>query len=87
MLGTVVLAVSFVIAGATLLEPVLDHREHPAWFILYWFVCGWLAVLAMLLAMFDVLIVRAQARAARNVPGREFPGPRTQDSPREDPGG
>lgn len=80
MLGTVVLAIGFVGAGATVLEGVLDHRAHPVWFILYWFACGWLAVLAMLLALFDVLVVRAQARAARNVLGQQFSGPRTRDS-------
>ncbi len=80
MLGTVLLAVGLVVAGATLLERVLDHRAHPVCFILYWFACGWLAVLAMLLAIFDVLIVRAQARAARRGLGRQFTEPRKQDS-------
>ncbi len=43
----------------------LDHHEHPAWFILPWLACAWLTTLALLLALFDLLIVCAQARAAR----------------------
>ncbi len=85
MLGTVVLAIGFVGAGATVLEGVLDHRAHPLWFILYWFACAWLTLLAMLLALFDVLVVRAQARAARNLLGKQFTGPQTPDSQSRSP--
>ncbi len=86
MFAAVAFAIGLLIAGVTVLEPVLDHREHPVWFILFWFACAWLTVLALLLALFDVLIVRAQARVARKVLGRELPGARTQDSPDESAG-
>ncbi len=69
MFAAVAFAVGLLISGVTVLESILDHREHPVWFILYWFACAWLTVLALLLALFDVLIVRAQARVARKVLG------------------
>lgn len=31
-------------------------------FILFWFACAWLTLLALLLTVFDLLIVRAYAR-------------------------
>ena len=65
MFAAVLGAVALMVAGSTILRGLLDHREHPASFILYWLACAWLTVLALLLALFDVLIVRAQARAAR----------------------
>lgn len=55
-------ALVLLFGGSTFLSPILNPREHPGWFIFYWFVCGWLTVTAMLLALFDLLIVRAQAR-------------------------
>ena len=80
MLGVVLLALCLVAAGATLLKGVLDHRIHLVWFILYWFVCAWLALLALLLALFDLLVLRAQARAERRDLGQQFSGPQTRDS-------
>jgi hypothetical protein len=43
----------------------LDPHEHPWRFILYWLLCGWQTLLALLLALLDVLMVQAKARAAR----------------------
>jgi protein-S-isoprenylcysteine O-methyltransferase Ste14 len=51
--------------GLTVLRAWLDPREHPGRFILYWLICGWQTLLVLLLALLDVLVVRAQARAAR----------------------
>jgi len=42
-------------------------REHPGWFLLFWVACGWLTLTAFLLALFDLLMVRAQDRAARRI--------------------
>ena len=42
-------------------------REHPWLYILYWLVCGWLTVTAMLLALLDILVLRAAQRAARRI--------------------
>ena len=52
-------------AGATFLHPMLI--PHPVWFILYWLACAWLTMLAVLLALFDLLMTRMQARAAEKM--------------------
>jgi hypothetical protein len=53
------------LCGLTVLRAWLDPHEHPWRFILYWLLCGWQTLLALLLALLDVLMVQAQARAAR----------------------
>jgi hypothetical protein len=53
------------LCGLTMLRVWLDPHEHPWRFILYWLLCGWQTLLALLLALLDVLMVQAQARAAR----------------------
>ena len=53
------------VAGLTVLQLWLNPHEHPWRFLLYWFACGWLTLLMLLMALFDLLLVRAQARAAR----------------------
>ena len=42
-------------------------REHPWLYMGYWFVCAWLTLTAMLLALLDILVLRAAQRAARRV--------------------
>jgi protein-S-isoprenylcysteine O-methyltransferase Ste14 len=54
-----------VICGLTVFRSWLDPHEHPVRFILYWLACGWQTLLVLLLALLDLLLVRAQARAAR----------------------
>jgi hypothetical protein len=58
-------AVIMLVAGLTVLQPWLNPHEHPWRFILYWFVCAWDTLLVLLLALLDMLLIRAQARAAR----------------------
>jgi hypothetical protein len=58
-------AVLMLVAGLTVLRPWLDPHEHPGRFVLFWLACGWETVLVLLLALFDLLLLRAQARAAR----------------------
>jgi protein-S-isoprenylcysteine O-methyltransferase Ste14 len=53
------------LCGLTVLRAWLDPHEHPWRFILYWLLCGWQTLLALLLALLDILMVQAQARAAR----------------------
>ncbi len=48
--------------GSTFLQAMLNPREHPFGFIIFWFVCIWLTFTAFLLAIFDLLLVRAQRR-------------------------
>ena len=72
MFSTVAVAVLILIAGTTFLQDLLNPREHAIRFILYWLTCAWFTVAALLLALFDALMVRAQARAARKMLGKEY---------------
>lgn len=65
MFATLLVAMLMLFAGATFLAPLLPAHEHPCRFILFWGACGWLTLTALLLAFFDLLMVRAQARAKR----------------------
>jgi hypothetical protein len=59
------LAVLMLLAGFTVLQSFMNPREH-AWFvILFWVACVWLTFTAMLLALFDLLIIRLESRRAR----------------------
>lgn len=75
MLGVLALALVMVVAGSTFLHETLNHQDHPVWFILFWLVCGWLTICALLLALFDVLMIRAEGRAAREVLRKRFSRP------------
>ena len=65
MFFTVLAGMLMLFAGTTFLQPLLSPKENPGWFILFWIACGWLTITALLLALFDFLIVRMQARSAR----------------------
>src|SRR5205085_1701856 len=65
MFVTLIVAMVMLFLGATLLQPFLSPREHPRWFIFFWLACAWFTLTALLLALFDLLMVRAQDRAAR----------------------
>lgn len=56
----VIIALVLLFAGATLLWNLL--RNHPLLFLAYWAVCAWITLLAVLLAIYDILRVRADAR-------------------------
>lgn len=73
-------AALMLVAGSTALRELLDPHEHVTRFLLFWFSCGWLTVTALLLAVLDLLLVRAQARAERKAMTEEF-GLRTSADP------
>jgi len=62
MLSLLELALLLLIAGFTFLQPALNPQEHPWRVIFFWIVCVWLTFTAMLLALFDLLVLRLQAR-------------------------
>ena len=62
MFWTVILALLMLFCGATFLGPVLDPKIRPGWFAFYWLACAWVTITAVLLAIFDLLLVRVQAR-------------------------
>jgi hypothetical protein len=57
-------ALVLLVAGLTILTPLLNPHEHPWRVIIFWLVCIWLTFTAMLLAIFDLLAVRLEARRA-----------------------
>ena len=69
---SLLVAVAMLGAGLTVLRPWLNPDEHPWRFVFYWFACAWETLLVLLLALLDLLLVRAQARAARKVLREEF---------------
>ena len=60
-------ALTLLFSGTTFLKTTLNLREHPIWFVLLWIVCRWLTVTALLLAVFDLLIVKLESRRAQRV--------------------
>lgn len=54
-------ALLMLFAGSTFLAGNLS----PWSFVIYWFACGWLTLAALLLALWDLLLVRAAARRER----------------------
>jgi hypothetical protein len=62
---TIAVALILLVTGLTVLRPWLNPHEHPWRFILFWLACVWETVLAILLAIFDLLLTRAQEREAR----------------------
>jgi uncharacterized membrane protein len=65
MVVLLALAVLMLLAGFTLFQSALNPREHPWFVILFWIICVWLTFTALLLAIFDLLMVRAEARKAQ----------------------
>jgi len=62
MIVLLVAALLLLFAGATFLEAPLNPRQHPLGFLLFWIGCGWLTLTALLLAIFDMLILKLEGR-------------------------
>jgi hypothetical protein len=72
MFALIASAIVLVFAGSTFLQAPLNPREHPLGFLLFWIVCGWLTIAALLLAIFDLLMVKSEARKAERSLREEF---------------
>ncbi len=72
MFVVLALALALVFAGSTFLQATVNPQEHLIWFTLFWFGCAWLTLLALLLALYDLLMVRAETRARREALRRQF---------------
>ena len=70
MFYSVLTALVLLFSGSTFLWPLL--REHPFVFLAYWAACGWITLLAVLLAFFDMVKVRGEARRERRRLEREL---------------
>lgn len=84
MSAVIIVAVLMLIAGSTFLQEALNPREHAVRFILYWLVCAWFTITALLLALFNALMVRAQARAARKQLQQEYQRSARSDAAADD---
>jgi len=62
MVVVLTVALVLMILGTTVLRPALDPHERPGLFALFWLVCAWFTVTAILIAVFDLLIVTTTAR-------------------------
>jgi len=76
-----VVALVLLFSGSTFLATTINPREHPGWFIFFWFVCGWLTLTAILLACFDMLMVRLRARKAERTLREKISAAETPDWP------
>ncbi len=63
MFYVVLVAIFLLFLGATVFDPWLSER--PLLFLGYWAICAWLTLLAILIAIFDLLMVRAGLRKER----------------------
>lgn len=65
MVFLLIIAVALLLLGATVLAPLLNPREHLIVTLVFWLACIWLTLTALLLALFDLVVVRLQARRAQ----------------------
>ena len=64
MLWVMGAAVVMLFLGSWLLSNEWAHR-HWLLYFLYWAFCGWLTITGIMLSVFDMLIIRATARAMK----------------------
>src|SRR5205823_11186719 len=83
MVVLLALALLLLIAGFTFLAPILNPRAHPWLVILFWVVCVWLTFTAFLLALFDLLVVRLQARRVERTLREKLKTDASTPSPRQ----
>ena len=83
MLALIAVAVLMLVAGSTFLHETLNPRAYAVRFILYWLACAWLTITALLLAVFDALLGRAQGRAARRILKEQLSRARASGSPEQ----
>ena len=70
MFYSVLMALVMIFAGSTFLWAWL--RGHPLLFLTYWAGCAWITLLAFLLALYDMVQVRGEARRERRRLEREL---------------
>ncbi len=63
MFAITLAALVMLFVGATLLWQTFT--DHPLFFAIYWLVCAWLTISAMLLSIYDLLVVIRRHRADR----------------------
>ena len=64
MLWVMAVAMGMLFLGSWLMSDEWA-RKHVALYFAYWAACGWLTLTGLLLAVFDMLVIRAMAKAMR----------------------
>jgi protein-S-isoprenylcysteine O-methyltransferase Ste14 len=81
MLVLLGLALLFLFSGSTFLQSALNPRDHPVLFILFWVACAWFTLAALLLSVFDLLMLRIEARKTQRSLHEKLLRIETPDSP------
>jgi len=87
MFGVIGIAVAMVAIGGSVAWDGLS--KSPLLFVLWWGVCGWMTIAALLLAIFDMLIVFRAGRRAKQDLARQITGLDRSDGSKQsnvDPG-
>ena len=82
MFVLLVIALVILFSGSTFLQSALDPHGHPAWFVLFWLACALFTLTAILLALFDLLMLKSEGRKHERVLRAKFPHSINRDSPR-----
>ncbi|HEX5176695.1 MAG TPA: hypothetical protein VFV83_06695 [Chthoniobacteraceae bacterium] len=75
-------AMLMLFTGAVLIDSWL--RDRVVLLLAWWAACAWLTLLALLLAMFDILVIRAAARQERRRLERQLVRKEAGEPPHED---
>jgi hypothetical protein len=65
-------ALVLLFSGSTFLAPILNPREHLGRALTFWIVCVWFTLTALLLALFDLIMLRIAGRAARRALRKDY---------------
>lgn len=79
---SIAVAVLLIVIGTTVLERIVAARDHPLLFLLYWLACGWITVLVILLAFYDLLAIGREARGRSAALKREVTSTRRSETDR-----
>src|SRR4051795_11771200 len=66
MAVSIAVALILLVTGLTVFRSWLDPHEHPWRFIFFWLACVLGNIFFLLLALLDMLVLRAKIRAERN---------------------
>jgi hypothetical protein len=72
-------ALALLVGGSTVLQTILNPRDHLGWFIFFWAACAWFAVTAMVLAVYDMLVIKREQRRAQRELRQKLAGSQPQD--------
>jgi len=81
MFAILLIALVLLFSGSTFLQSALNPRDHPGLFILFWVACAWVTLAALLLSVFDLLMLRIEARKAQRTLHEKLSRIETPDSP------